>query len=174
MLSSAHVLAMDAKNLFDVVDSIRRRHGISSSPSAPLQERARSNPLTTTPSDSSSAFAVKASSGHITTANEETAVTLTEDGYQVMSNSKYQNYNNLVTEKDRNDGELTQQQLPNIGNLHVTTQLNNDGLARRSNLAFEHIMHNTNEQLQIVEHTDSSEFDHLYSNTNIASQKRCN
>lgn len=173
MLSSAHVLAMDAKNLFDVVDSIRRRHGISSSASAPLQERARSNPLTLTSSDPS-AFVVKVSSGHTITPNEETTVTLTEDGYQVMSNSKYQNYNNLVTEKDKIDGELTQQQLPNIGNLYMTTHLNNEGVARRSNLTFEHIMQNTNEQLQIVEHTDSSEFDHLYSNTNIASQKRCN
>ncbi|XP_011204290.2 focal adhesion kinase 1 isoform X1 [Bactrocera dorsalis] len=173
MLSSAHVLAMDAKNLFDVVDSIRRRHGISSTPPAPLQERARSNPLSSTSSDPS-AFTVKTSSGHTITPNEETAVTLTEDGYQVMSNSKYQNYNNLVTEKDKIDEELTQQQLPNIGNLHVTTHLNNEGVSRRTNLAFEHIMHNTNEQLQIVEHTDSSEFDHLYSNTNIASQKRCN
>ncbi|XP_053962112.1 focal adhesion kinase 1 isoform X2 [Anastrepha ludens] len=171
MLSSAHILAMDAKNLFDVVDSIRRRHGIFSPPSAPLQERARSNPLSSSVGDSTD-FVAKTTS-HANVLNEETTVTLTEDGYQVMSNSKFQNFNNLVAEKDKLDVELTQQQ-SNMGNLHLTTQVNNDGVVRRSNLAFEHIMHNTNEQLQIVEHTDSSEFDHLYSNTNIASQKRCN
>ncbi|XP_036333780.1 focal adhesion kinase 1 isoform X1 [Rhagoletis pomonella] len=165
MLSSAHILAMDAKNLYDVVDSIRRRHGIFLPPPTPLQERARSNPLTSSLGESTTNVVTK-SIEHTDLTNEEPNVTLTEDGYQVMSNSKFQNFNNLVIEKDnKSDVELTQQQQqPNIASLHLASHINNDGIVRRSNLAFEHIMHNTNEQLQIVEHTDCSEYDHLYSN----------
>ncbi|XP_017468275.1 PREDICTED: focal adhesion kinase 1 isoform X5 [Rhagoletis zephyria] len=165
MLSSAHILAMDAKNLYDVVDSIRRRHDIFLPPPTPLQERARSNPLTSSLGESTTNVVTK-SIEHTDLTNQEPNVTLTEDGYQVMSNSKFQNFNNFVIEKDnKSDVELTQQQQqPNIASLHLASHINNDGIVRRSNLAFEHIMHNTNEQLQIVEHTDCSEYDHLYSN----------
>ncbi|XP_017468271.1 PREDICTED: focal adhesion kinase 1 isoform X2 [Rhagoletis zephyria] len=148
MLSSAHILAMDAKNLYDVVDSIRRRHDIFLPPPTPLQERARSNPLTSSLGESTTNV--------VTKSIEHTDLT----------NQEPNNFNNFVIEKDnKSDVELTQQQQqPNIASLHLASHINNDGIVRRSNLAFEHIMHNTNEQLQIVEHTDCSEYDHLYSN----------
>ncbi|XP_067628477.1 focal adhesion kinase 1 isoform X2 [Eurosta solidaginis] len=201
MLSSAHILAMDAKNLFDVVDSIRKRHGIFSLPPPPqqqqqqqtpaaLHERARSQPLSTSSSLNESTNLITKAMCHsganvAAKLNEDMISTVTEDGYQVMSNNKFLSFKNLVVnEKDNNKIDMEviqQQQQPNIGNHNLTTTqlVHNDGgeVMRVSNLAFEHIMHNTNEQLQIVEHTDTdacSEFDHLYSNTNTASQKRCN
>ncbi|XP_036333785.1 focal adhesion kinase 1 isoform X3 [Rhagoletis pomonella] len=70
MLSSAHILAMDAKNLYDVVDSIRRRHGIFLPPPTPLQERARSNPLTSSLGESTTNVVTK-SIEHTDLTNEE-------------------------------------------------------------------------------------------------------
>lgn len=115
MLSAAHVLAMDAKNLLDVVDSIRVRFSqlISQKGSPPISTTTSSSNLSSSTSSaqainilSSSATSVEGkvkstqrfmsqtSQDFITTPQtpSQTSSTTNEEGYQIMCGQSYANF----------------------------------------------------------------------------------
>ncbi|XP_016929254.3 focal adhesion kinase 1 isoform X1 [Drosophila suzukii] len=143
MLSAAHVLAMDAKNLFDVVDSIRQRYHHLFPPPAAKE-----------PSSSSS---IESTSGSIVTEpiNEL-------GGYLKSSTSGDLLQNTGIYDNDLHHNFSSQLQLqnPNSG-----IELGGGGSLQRGMSIGLDTTRSTNEPLRIVEETLGSPGEHMYCNT---------
>ncbi|KQS62185.1 focal adhesion kinase 1 isoform X2 [Drosophila erecta] len=143
MLSAAHVLAMDAKNLFDVVDSIRQRYQHLFPPSA-----------TKEPSCSSS---FESTSGSIVT---EPVNDL--GGYIKTSTSGDLLQNTGIYDNDLHHSFNSQLQLQNP---KATIDLSGGGSLQRGMSLGLDTTRSTNEPLRIVEETLGSPGEHMYCNT---------
>nr|XP_016929255.1 focal adhesion kinase 1 isoform X2 [Drosophila suzukii] len=143
MLSAAHVLAMDAKNLFDVVDSIRQRYHHLFPPPAAKE-----------PSSSSS---IESTSGSIVTepVNEL-------GGYLKSSTSGDLLQNTGIYDNDLHHNFSSQLQLQNPTS---GIELGGGGSLQRGMSLGLDTTRSTNEPLRIVEETLGSPGEHMYCNT---------
>ncbi|XP_020798400.1 focal adhesion kinase 1 isoform X2 [Drosophila serrata] len=146
MLSAAHVLAMDAKNLFDVVDSIRQRYQhVFPSPSVPRDS-------TTT---SLSSF-------------ESTSTTTMNDfgGHLKSSNSGDLLHSTGIYDNDLHQSFSSQLQLQNATSGGKDLSGGGGSLQRGMSIGLEDPTRSTtNEPLRIVEEALSSPGEHMYCNT---------
>ncbi|KAH8389250.1 hypothetical protein KR200_006662, partial [Drosophila serrata] len=146
MLSAAHVLAMDAKNLFDVVDSIRQRYQhVFPSPSVPRDS-------TTT---SLSSF-------------ESTSTTTMNDfgGHLKSSNSGDLLHSTGIYDNDLHQSFSSQLQLQNATSGAKDLSGGGGSLQRGMSIGLEDPTRSTtNEPLRIVEEALSSPGEHMYCNT---------
>ncbi|XP_039481222.1 focal adhesion kinase 1 isoform X1 [Drosophila santomea] len=143
MLSAAHVLAMDAKNLFDVVDSIRQRYQHLFPPSA------------TKETNCSSSF--ESTSGSIVT---EPVNDL--GGYIKTSTSGDLLQNTGIYDNDLHHSFNSQLQLQNPKS---SIDLSGGGSLQRGMSLGLDTTRSTNEPLRIVEETLGSPGEHMYCNT---------
>nr|AAF15292.1 focal adhesion kinase homolog FAK56 [Drosophila melanogaster] len=143
MLSAAHVLAMDAKNLFDVVDSIRQRYQHLFPPSA------------TKETSCSSSF--ESTSGSIVT---EPVNDL--GGYIKTSTSGDLLQNTGIYDNDLHHSFNSQLQLQNP---KASIDLSGGGSLQRGMSLGLDTTRSTNEPLRIVEETLGSPGEHMYCNT---------
>lgn len=143
MLSAAHVLAMDAKNLFDVVDSIRQRYQHLFPPSA------------TKETSCSSSF--ESTSGSIVT---EPVNYL--GGYIKTSTSGDLLQNTGIYDNDLHHSFNSQLQLQNP---KAGIDLSGGGSLQRGMSLGLDTTRSTNEPLRIVEETLGSPGEHMYCNT---------
>nr|AAF07854.1 focal adhesion kinase homolog DFak56 [Drosophila melanogaster] len=143
MLSAAHVLAMDAKNLFDVVDSIRQRYQHLFPPSA------------TKETSCSSSF--ESTSGSIVT---EPVNDL--GGYIKTSTSGDLLQNTGIYDNDLHHSFNSQLQLQNP---KAGIDLSGGGSLQRGMSLGLDTTRSTNEPLRIVEETLGSPGEHMYCNT---------
>ncbi|EDW91498.1 focal adhesion kinase 1 isoform X2 [Drosophila yakuba] len=143
MLSAAHVLAMDAKNLFDVVDSIRQRYQHLFPPSA------------TKETNCSSSF--ESTSGSIVT---EPVNDL--GGYIKTSTSGDLLQNTGIYDNDLHHSFNSQLQLQNP---KASIDLSGGGSLQRGMSLGLDTTRSTNEPLRIVEETLGSPGEHMYCNT---------
>ncbi|XP_037712828.1 focal adhesion kinase 1 isoform X2 [Drosophila subpulchrella] len=143
MLSAAHVLAMDAKNLFDVVDSIRQRYHHLFPPPAAKE-----------PSSSSS---IESTSGSIVTEpiNEL-------GGYLKSSTSGDLLQTTGIYDNDLHHNFSSQLQLQNPTS---GIELGGGGSLQRGMSIGLDTTRSTNEPLRIVEETLGSPGEHMYCNT---------
>ncbi|XP_032572385.1 focal adhesion kinase 1 isoform X2 [Drosophila sechellia] len=142
MLSAAHVLAMDAKNLFDVVDSIRQRYQHLFPPSA------------TKETSCSSSF--ESTSGSIV------AEPVNDLGYIKTSTSGDLLQNTGIYDNDLHHSFNSQLQLQNPkGSIDLS---GGGSLQRGMSLGLD-TTRSTNEPLRIVEETLGSPGEHMYCNT---------
>nr|NP_001163207.1 focal adhesion kinase, isoform F [Drosophila melanogaster]ACZ94479.1 focal adhesion kinase, isoform F [Drosophila melanogaster] len=143
MLSAAHVLAMDAKNLFDVVDSIRQRYQHLFPPSA------------TKETSCSSSF--ESTSGSIVA---EPVNDL--GGYIKTSTSGDLLQNTGIYDNDLHHSFNSQLQLQNP---KASIDLSGGGSLQRGMSLGLDTTRSTNEPLRIVEETLGSPGEHMYCNT---------
>ncbi|XP_070068632.1 focal adhesion kinase 1 isoform X2 [Drosophila takahashii] len=143
MLSAAHVLAMDAKNLFDVVDSIRQRYQHMFPP-----------PATKEPSGSSS-FETTSGSIAAEPINELT-------GYLKTSNSGDLLQTTGIYDNDLHHNFSSQLQLQQPSS---SIELSGGGSLQRGMSIGLDTTRSTNEPLRIVEESLGSPGEHMYCNT---------
>ncbi|XP_017072933.1 focal adhesion kinase 1 isoform X2 [Drosophila eugracilis] len=144
MLSAAHILAMDAKNLYDVVDSIRKRY------------QHLFPPFATKESSNSSSF--ESTSGSIVTE----PINELGGGYLKTSTSGDLLQNTGIYDNDLHHSFSSQLQLQN-----PTTSIDSTGggsLQRGMSIGLD-TTRSTNEPLRIVEETLGSPGEHMYCNT---------
>lgn len=143
MLSAAHVLAMDAKNLFDVVDSIRQRYQHLFPPSA-TKETSCSSSFEST-SGSIVAEPVNDLGGYIKTSTSGDLLQNTG----IYDNDLHHSFNSQL-----------QLQNPKAG-----IDLSGGGSLQRGISLGLDTTRSTNEPLRIVEETLGSPGEHMYCNT---------
>ncbi|EDW09831.1 focal adhesion kinase 1 isoform X2 [Drosophila mojavensis] len=141
MLSAAHILAMDAKNLFDVVDSIRNRYQTFAIPNRKASSGSLSCETSQSPGDNGSA------SSSLSIGVEPLKSMADISLYD--NENLHQSYNAQHLQTSSCSGSIIDGN--SQGSLHIEHELNHDG--------------RSNEPLKIIEDTLNNPAEHMYCNT---------
>ncbi|TDG42888.1 hypothetical protein AWZ03_010708 [Drosophila navojoa] len=141
MLSAAHILAMDAKNLFDVVDSIRNRYQIFAIPNRKASSGSLSCETSQSPGGNGSA------SSSLSIGVEPLKCMADISLYD--NENLHQSFNAQHLQTSSCSGSIIDGN--SQGSLHIEHEINHDG--------------RSNEPLKIIEDTLNNPAEHMYCNT---------